>query len=178
MNVVHFSKPHFYLKLGGVFFSHFAKNWIRLNVRHSFVYYFIIKKEINNINNEQIILVMLTSSVLMLIILLILFVGLVYGYHRQKYDQYYLRLTTEPMWRKISILPQSWCNDIGIVLFFISFFFWITCIILKADLPKVNLSTDQILTIFLGIMYSDWIFKAESRIYCLKKFIEIFKKSL
>lgn len=43
------------------------------------------------------VIVMLTSSVLMLIILLILFVGLVYGYHRQKYDQYYLRLTTEPM---------------------------------------------------------------------------------
>ncbi|XP_043464721.1 prostatic acid phosphatase-like [Leptopilina heterotoma] len=43
------------------------------------------------------VIVMLTSSVLMLIILLILFVGLVYGYHRRKYDQYYLRLTTEPM---------------------------------------------------------------------------------
>ncbi|XP_051173261.1 prostatic acid phosphatase-like [Leptopilina boulardi] len=43
------------------------------------------------------VIVMLTSSVLMLIILLILFVGLVYGYHRRKYDQYYLRLTTEPI---------------------------------------------------------------------------------
>lgn len=56
-----------------------------------------IKLEQSEFLNDTAIIAILTSSILMLILLVLLIIGFVYWHQKREHDQYYLRLTTEPM---------------------------------------------------------------------------------